>query len=61
MKIHFIWHCASFALSSCRKEIKSKQGGIDLISNIYINASKNLEDTQSFHIFQGSTIPMTPS
>lgn len=38
------------ALSSCRKEIKSKQGGIDLISNIYINASKNLEDTQSFHI-----------
>lgn len=38
------------ALGSCRKEIKSKQGGIDLISNIYINASKNLEDTQSFHI-----------
>ena len=38
------------ALSSCRKEIKSKQGGIDLISNIYINASKTLDDTQSFYI-----------
>lgn len=35
---------------SCRKEIKSKQGGIDLISNIYINASKNLDNTQNFHI-----------
>lgn len=38
------------AMVSCRKEIKSERGGIDLISNVYINASKNLENVQSFHI-----------
>ncbi|MDR7694117.1 hypothetical protein PG593_03640 [Riemerella anatipestifer] len=38
------------ALSSCKKEIRPQKGGIDLISSIYINASKNLENTQSFHI-----------
>lgn len=37
-------------LSSCRKEIKSRQGGIDIISNVYINASKNLDDAKNFHI-----------
>lgn len=38
------------ALSSCSKEIKSKKGGIDVISNIYIEASKSLDNTRNFHI-----------
>ena len=38
------------ALTSCDKKIKPSKGGIDLISNVYINASKNLDNTQSFHI-----------
>lgn len=37
-------------LTSCKKEIKSKSGGIDIISNMYINASKGLDDIHSFHI-----------
>ena len=37
-------------LSSCRKEIKSEKGGIDLISNVYFDASKGLDKMQSFHI-----------
>lgn len=37
-------------LNSCRKEIKSKEGGIDLISNVYFDASKGLDQMQSFHI-----------
>lgn len=35
---------------SCRKEIKSEKGGIDLISNVYFDASKGLEQMQSFHL-----------
>lgn len=35
---------------SCNKEIKSKKGSIDLVSNVYINASKGLDNMQSFHI-----------
>lgn len=37
-------------LSSCRKEIKSERGGIDIISNVYFGASKGLDQMQSFHI-----------
>jgi hypothetical protein len=37
-------------LSSCHKEIKSEKGGIDLISNVYFDASKGLDKMQSFHI-----------
>lgn len=39
-------------LISCSKskEIKSAQGGIDIISNIYFNASQGLEDSKQFHI-----------
>ena len=39
-------------LLSCNKsgEIKSAQGGIDIISNIYFNASQGLEDSKQFHI-----------
>ena len=35
---------------SCRKEIKSEKGRIDLISNVYFDASKGLEQMQSFHL-----------
>ena len=35
---------------SCRKEIKSEKGGIDLISIVYFDASKGLEQMQSFHL-----------
>jgi len=37
-------------LNSCNKEIKSQKGAIDVISNIYVDASKNLDNTQSFLI-----------
>ena len=30
-------------LNSCNKEIKSQKGAIDVISNIYVDASKNLD------------------
>ncbi len=39
-----------FSQQSCRKEIKSEKGGIDLISNVYFDASKGLEQMQSFHL-----------
>lgn len=39
-----------FALNSCRKNIKSEKGGIDLISNVYFDASKGLDQMQSFHL-----------
>ncbi|WP_312345270.1 hypothetical protein [Chryseobacterium binzhouense] len=39
-----------FALNSCQKNIKSEKGGIDLISNIYFDASKGLDQMQSFHL-----------
>jgi hypothetical protein len=34
----------------CEKKIKSEKGSIDLISNVYYNASHNLDDVQSFYI-----------
>ncbi|MPS63855.1 hypothetical protein [Chryseobacterium sp.] len=37
-------------LGSCHQEIKSEKGGIDIISNVYFNASKGLDEMQSFHI-----------
>ena len=39
-----------FTTISCHKEIKSPKGGIDVVSNIYFNASKNLNNIQSFHL-----------
>lgn len=39
-----------FTLNSCHKEINSEQGGIDLISNVYFDASKGLDQMQSFHL-----------
>lgn len=40
----------SATLISCRKEVKSEKGGIDMISNVYFNASKGLNHMQTFHI-----------
>lgn len=40
----------SATLLSCHKEVKSKQGGIDMISNVYFNASKGLNQMQTFHV-----------
>ena len=39
-----------FTISSCHKEIKSDKGGIDIISNVYFDASKGLSNMQSFHV-----------
>ncbi|WP_313501141.1 hypothetical protein [Kaistella carnis] len=35
---------------SCKKEIRPDKGGIDLLSNVYLNASKGLDKVQNFHI-----------
>lgn len=40
----------STTLVSCRKEVKSEKGGIDMISNVYFNASKGLNNMHTFHI-----------
>lgn len=40
----------SAILVSCHKKIKSEQGGIDMISNVYFNASKGLNNMQTFHV-----------
>ena len=39
-----------FVLISCHKEIKAEKGGIDLISNVYFDASKGLNKMQTFHV-----------
>ncbi|WP_228410905.1 hypothetical protein [Chryseobacterium taklimakanense] len=43
-----IFLAAFFSLQSCRKKVKSPKGGIDIISNVYIGASKNLENRKTF-------------
>ncbi|MFN3773438.1 hypothetical protein [Cloacibacterium normanense] len=35
---------------SCNSEIKSEKGGIDIITNVYFNASKSLNEVKTFHI-----------
>ncbi|QQM25862.1 hypothetical protein [Elizabethkingia sp. M8] len=40
----------SAILTSCKKKIISETGGIDIISNVYFDASKGLENMRSFHI-----------
>jgi len=40
----------SATLISCKKKIISETGGIDIISNVYFDASKGLENMRSFHI-----------
>lgn len=49
-KLIFLLTAFLFALSSCHKEIVSKKGGIDLISNVYFDASKGLDQMESFHL-----------
>jgi len=39
-----------FVSNSCHQEIKSERGGIDVVSNVYFSASKNLDKIQSFHL-----------
>ncbi|KFC20722.1 hypothetical protein [Chryseobacterium sp. FH1] len=39
-----------FISNSCHKKIKSDKGGIDVVSNVYFDASKNLDKIQSFHL-----------
>lgn len=52
MKIYLIlaYLLFLFIAGSCHKEIKSEKGGIDLISNVYFDASKGLDNMQSFHV-----------
>ncbi|WP_068597007.1 hypothetical protein [Vaginella massiliensis] len=38
------------ALISCDNKIKSEKGGIDMISNVYFNASKGLEAMQTYYV-----------
>src|SRR5690554_6273167 len=51
-----------FLMSSCHngKKIQSEKGGIDIISNVYFDASKGLDKVQSFHLskmnYSGDTI-----
>ncbi|WHF53175.1 hypothetical protein QGN23_01470 [Chryseobacterium gotjawalense] len=49
-----------FIVNACHKEIKSEKGGIDLISNVYFEASKGLDKVQNFHLsrinYSGDTI-----
>ena len=40
----------SFLAIACNKEIKPEKGGIDIISNLYLEASKGLNKVQNFHI-----------
>ncbi len=40
----------SATLMSCHKEIKSRHGGIDMVSNVYFNASKGLNQMKTFHV-----------
>lgn len=49
-----------FTSNSCNKEIKSEKGGIDVISNVYFDASKGLDKMRNFHLsklnYSGDTI-----
>jgi len=49
-KIIFQYVFLFLVLISCHKEIKSESGGIDLISNVYFDASKGLNKMQNFHL-----------
>lgn len=64
MKIFPFLMCITglFFISSCHngKKIQSEKGGIDIISNVYFDASKGLDKLQSFHLskmnYSGDTI-----
>lgn len=40
----------SLFINSCNEKIRPEKGGIDLISNVYLDASKGLDKVQNFHI-----------
>lgn len=50
LKLLFPFYLFLVILNSCQKEIVSEQGGIDLISNVYFDASKGLDQMESFHL-----------
>lgn len=50
LKLTLLYFTILLGLCSCYKEIKSEKGGIDIISNVYFDASKGLDQMQSFHI-----------
>jgi hypothetical protein len=50
LKLTLLSAALLLGLVSCHKEIKSEKGGIDIISNVYFDASKGLDQMQSFHI-----------
>lgn len=50
LKLIFLLNASLFIVSSCHKEIVSESGGIDLISNVYFDASKGLDKMESFHL-----------
>ena len=50
VKSIFILSILTIFLISCHKEIKSKKGGIDIISNVYFDASKGLNKMRTFHV-----------
>ena len=56
----FLCSMLGLALLSCHKEIKSEKGGIDMISNVYFDASKGLDRMQNFHLskmnYSGDTL-----
>lgn len=41
---------STLIFNSCNQKVESKQGGLDLISNVYYDASENLDQAQHFHI-----------
>ena len=49
-----------FAIYSCKEKIRPEKGGLDIISNVYVDASKGLDKVQNFHIskmnYSGSNI-----
>ena len=56
----FVCSMLELVLLSCHKEIKSEKGGIDMISNVYFDASKGLDRMQNFHLskmnYSGDTL-----
>ena len=50
VKLISLFSVLAVFLNSCRKEVKSEKGGIDLISNVYFDASKGLSKMQNFHL-----------
>ncbi|GJH40084.1 hypothetical protein RCZ04_06340 [Capnocytophaga sp. HP1101] len=60
MKKTLFLFSALLCFSCGKKEIKAEKGGIDIVSNIYFNASKGLEDMKSVVVsklnYKGDTI-----